>query len=203
VDWRPDRAGDIRSDPYDAVMVFGGAMNTADDIDWLGREKRALRALTVTDLPILGVCLGSQLVAEACGGSVERIDPEIGWYRVDLTAEAATDPLFGSLPGSFDAFQWHSYAAVPPAGSAVLATTPVCPQAWRHGDKPIWGIQFHAEVTLADAERWSDGYETDPDAVAMGIQPEGLKAVTRERHPAWAEIGRGICGRFLDYSDVT
>ena len=117
VEWRPDRAGDIRSDPYDAVMVFGGAMNAADDIDWLAREKRALRALAATDLPILGVCLGSQLVAEACGGSVERVDPEIGWYRVELTPEAATDPVFGALPESFDAFEWHSYAAVPPAGA--------------------------------------------------------------------------------------
>jgi GMP synthase-like glutamine amidotransferase len=203
VEWRPDQAGDIRSDPYDAVMVFGGAMNTGDDLDWLAREKRALRALTVTDLPILGVCLGSQLVAEACGGSVERIDPEIGWYEAELTPAGATDPVCGGLPAAFEAFEWHSYAAVPPPGATVLATTAACPQAWRHEHKPIWGIQFHAEVTLAGAEQWCDGYESDADAVAMGIDPAVLKAETRTRHATWAELGRGICERFLDYSAVT
>jgi GMP synthase-like glutamine amidotransferase len=197
IQWRADQR-DIQADPYGAVVVFGGAANTTDEHDWLAREKKVLRALAVTDLPILGVCLGTQLVAEACGGSVRRAAaPEIGWHQVELTTAADEDPVMGGLPQRFDAFQWHSYEAVPPPGSTVLAGSANCLQAWRHPAKPIWGIQFHAEVSLADAERWCDDYERDPDAVALGVDPERMKAELRERHAAWAELGRGICERFL------
>ncbi len=197
VEWRPD-LGDITADPYGAVLVFGGAMNTGDDLPWLETEKKVLRQLAVTDLPILGVCLGTQLVAEACGGGAERArTPEVGWHEVRTTPEAASDPLVGVLPETFTAFQWHSYLAVPPPGSAVLAESDQGLQTWRHPGKDIWGIQFHAEVSLADALRWCDDYDRDPDAVALGVDPEQLKAEVREHHAEWAALGRGICERFL------
>jgi GMP synthase (glutamine-hydrolysing) len=146
------------SDPfgYDAVLSFGGAMH-ADHEDrhaWLRPEKQLLAELLERGLPLLGVCLGSQLLAEAAGGSAQRAsEPEIGWHRVELTPEGTGDPLLAPLAPAFDAFEWHSYEARLPAGAVVLARTPVCTQAYRIGER-AWGIQFHAEVTPADAAKW-------------------------------------------------
>ena len=100
-------------------------------------------------------------------GARRAREPEIGWHRVELTAEGADDPLLGPLAPSFEAFQWHSYECVPPPGAEVLARSPVCVQAYRVGE-PAWGIQFHAEVSAADAAHWIDDYRADPDASGSG-----------------------------------
>ena len=134
---------------YDAVMTFGGAMH-ADHDDrhpWLRPEKELLARLLDAGVPLLGVCLGSQLLAEAGGGGARRAsEPEIGWHAVEVTEAGAADPLLGPLAPGFEAFQWHSYECLPPPGAEVLARSPVCVQAYRLGGR-AWGIQFHAEVS--------------------------------------------------------
>ncbi|MGH2983805.1 MAG: type 1 glutamine amidotransferase [Solirubrobacterales bacterium] len=186
---------------YDAVMTFGGAMNTHEEEkhQWLRRENELLAELLGRGMPLLGACLGTQLLAEAAGGEVRRSSqPEIGWHEVSITQEARGDPLLGDPPLSeFQAFQWHSYEAVPPAGSIILARSSVCSQAYRIGDR-AWGIQFHAEVTAADAEKWIDEWRDDEDAVRIGLDPEVLRAETREKIAGWNQFGRELCGRFLD-----
>ena len=184
---------------YDGVLVFGGAMNVdqGDQHSWLVGEKALLRELIAAGAPILGVCLGSQLLAEAAGARPGRAaEPEIGWREVELTAEGREDPLLGPLAPSFEAFQWHSYEAPLPPGATPLARSPVCLEAYRL-DGRAWGIQFHAEVTLADAAHWIDDYRSDPDAVRIGLDPEELRAETAPRIGAWNRLGAGICERFL------
>jgi GMP synthase (glutamine-hydrolysing) len=185
---------------YDGLMTFGGAMH-ADQEDrhpWLRFEKDFLAAMIEDEMPILAVCLGTQLLAEAAGGEARRAsEPEIGWYRVEITDEGAADPVIGPLAPAFEAFQWHSYEAVPPSGAVTLARSPVCGQAYRIGERS-WGIQFHAEVTAADAEKWIDDYRADEDAVRTGVDPDGLRAETSERIADWNRLGRELCGRFLD-----
>jgi GMP synthase (glutamine-hydrolysing) len=184
----------------DAVLTFGGAMH-ADQEDrhpWLRFEKDFLAAMIDDRMPVLAVCLGSQLLADAAGSSARRaIEPEIGWLEVEVTEEGKADPLIGPMAPSFEAFQWHSYEAVPPEGAAILARSPVCTQAYRVGEV-AWGIQFHAEVTAADAERWTEDYRSDEDAVLIGLDPEALRAETQERIGDWNRLGRELCGRFLD-----
>jgi GMP synthase (glutamine-hydrolysing) len=183
---------------YDAVLTFGGAMH-ADQEDrhpWLRFEKDFLAAMLDDGMPILAVCLGSQLLAEAAGGSAKRASkPEIGWHRVEVADEA--DAVIGALAPRFEAFQWHSYEALPPEGAAILASSDVCTQAFRIGER-AWGIQFHAEVTAADAGKWIDDLRSDEDAVRIGVDPEALRAETDEKIAGWNRIGRELCGRFLD-----
>jgi GMP synthase (glutamine-hydrolysing) len=185
---------------YDAVLTFGGAMH-ADQEDrhpWLQFEKDFLAAMLDDGMPILAVCLGCQLLAEAAGGTARRAsEPEIGWFEIEVTEEGAADPVTGPLAPSFTGFEWHSYEALPPDGATVLARTPVCPQAFRIGDL-AWGIQFHAEVTPADVSSWIDDYRSDEDAVRTRIDPEALRRETEPRIGEWNRLGRELCGRFLE-----
>jgi GMP synthase (glutamine-hydrolysing) len=185
---------------YQAVLTFGGAMH-ADQEDrhpWLRFEKDFLAAVLDDEMPVLAVCLGSQLLAEAAGGTVRRAsEPEIGWKQVEITEQGSSDPVVGPLAPAFTAFQWHSYEALPPEGAVILASSPVCAQAYRVGET-AWAIQFHAEVSAADTEKWIDDYASDEDAVRIGVDPDALRAETREKIAEWNELGRKLCGRFLD-----
>jgi GMP synthase (glutamine-hydrolysing) len=185
---------------YDAILSFGGAMH-ADQEDkhpWLRFEKDFLAAMVEDGVPLLGVCLGTQLLAEAAGGEARRLaEPEIGWLDVEVLPEGEDDPLLGALAPRFTAFQWHSYEAVPPAGAVPLARSDSCLQAYRLGEL-AWGIQFHAEVSRADAESWIDDWDEDEDAVASGLDPDELRAETERAIDSWNEVGRALCGRFLD-----
>jgi GMP synthase-like glutamine amidotransferase len=185
---------------YDAVMTFGGAMNCdqEDRYGWLRPEKELLTELLERETPLLGVSLGSQLLAEAAGAPPERLPaPEIGWHEVGVSLEASGDPLLAPLAPRFSAFQWHSYAAPLPPGATQLAESAACLQAYRIGDW-AWGIQFHAEVTAEDAERWTADYRSDPDAVRVELDPDALREDTAAAIGSWNELGRGLCGRFLD-----
>jgi GMP synthase (glutamine-hydrolysing) len=188
------------ADAYDAVITFGGAMHVdqGDAHPWIPAEIAFLGELLERGVPLLGVCLGAQLVARAAGGEVRRArEPEIGWYGVEVTADGESDLLLAGLAPRFEAFEWHSYECLLPAGATPLATSAVCLQAFRLGES-AWGIQFHAEVTPTDAVGWIDEYgSTDPDALRVGLDQDALRAQTAERIGAWNELGRGLCARFL------
>ena len=185
---------------YDAVLTFGGAMHgdQEDRHPWLRFEKDFLAAMIDDRMPVLAVCLGSQLLADAAGGSTRRAsEPEIGWHGVEVTEEGKADPVIGPLAPSFEAFQWHSYEALLPEGAVILARSPVCVQAYRVGEV-AWAIQFHAEVTAADAAKWIDDYRSDEDAVRIGVDPEALRVETDTKIADWNRLGRELCGRFLE-----
>ena len=184
-------AGGIGELDADAVLVFGGAMH-ADQEDrhpWLVDEHRFLVDALERDVPLLGVCLGAQLIAKAAGASVRpAAEPEIGWTPVELTPAGSGDPVFGAAPPRFDAFEWHHYTYDVPAGGVELARSDACTQAFRLGRAV--GIQFHAEVTAPQVAEWVERDEVrDRDA---------LRAETRERIAGWNALGRGLCRRFLD-----
>jgi GMP synthase (glutamine-hydrolysing) len=184
---------------YDAVMTFGGAMHADEEAQhpWLRKQKALLARLLDAGVPLMGVCLGSQLLADAVGARAERAsEPEIGWFEIEVTVEGARDPVIGPLAPRFEAFQWHSYRSPLPPGAVELATSPVALQAYRIG-ATAWGIQFHAEVAEVDAVSWAVNYGVDEDAVRIGIDPDELSAEILERIGEWNECGRALCGRFL------
>jgi len=182
---------------YDAVFVFGGSMHADQEPEhpWLRSEDALIRQVLELETPLFGVCLGGQLLAKAADawiGAARR--PEIGWFPLELTDDAADDPLFERLPRSFDAFQWHYYAFDVPNGAVELARNDVCPQAFRLGER-AWAVQFHPEVTLAQVEAWID----DPDDPCP--DPEGLRAETRKRIDAWNDLGRTMADAFIEVAE--
>ena len=137
-------------------MIFGGAMHADQDDKhpWLREENFFLQRLLDLHIPVLGVCLGAQLIAKAAHAEVSAMaEPEVGWVDVELTEEAADDPLFEGLPDRFPSFQWHYYEFTPPTGAQVLARSDRCPR--RSGwVTRSWGVQFHPEVNRPILEEW-------------------------------------------------
>ena len=177
---------------YDAVLVFGGAMHVdqEDRHGWLRDERLLLQRLAEEKVPLMGVCLGGQLVAKALHAHVRRLpSPEIGWPAVQLTGEASSDPVFAGLPGRFPAFQWHLYHFELPAGAVPLARNERCLQAFRAGPS-TWAIQFHAEVTRESVEDWlrsSDPRRTAP-STSRRFSPRRTSASTRGTPSAGSSV---------------
>ncbi len=175
-------------DDYDAFFVFGGSLQVdqEDRYPWLRPEGELLREVLERGAPAFGVCLGGQLLAKVAGAGVGPAPrEEIGWHEVELTEEAAEDPLFRDLPKRFVALQWHSYAFDLPPGAVALATNPVCLQGYRLGDR-AWGVQFHPEVDVPILEGWL----RHPEARGRRFDLEPMEG--------WNRIGRSLVERFLD-----
>ena len=206
VEWIPAEGPPPELAGFGAVLVFGGGMDVdqEDQHPWLRGEKELLRTLIDDRVPALGVCLGAQLLAEAAGGLVRRAaQPEIGWKGVELTQEAAADPVLGALPGRFEAFQWHHCEFTLPERAVALAHSAVCLQAFRLRAAPTWGIQFHAEVTAETVEEWLRDFARDDDAVHAKLDRGTVLAQTQREIGRWNELGIGVCRRFLERAAVT
>jgi GMP synthase (glutamine-hydrolysing) len=176
---------------WDAFMVFGGSMHADQDAlhPWLAEETAWLQRLVERGVPVLGVCLGAQMLARACGAAVGPLDggPEIGWYEVERCAD---DPVLDVLPRRFEAFQWHHYTYAVPDGAVELARSERATQAFRLGEA-CWAVQFHPEVTHAQVLDWIDDKE-DPPADA-----DALRAETAAKIGRWNELGLALCDAFV------
>ena len=150
-----DGAAPPRLDDAAGLIFMGGPMSVNDDLLYLGEEIRIIREAMVRRVPVLGVCLGSQLIARALGRQVYRNSmKEIGWYPVRFTAAARTDRLFAGLGDSETVFHWHGETYDLPPGVELLASSEACrSQAFRAGDN-VYGLQFHLEVTPAMIADW-------------------------------------------------
>jgi GMP synthase-like glutamine amidotransferase len=136
-------------DGYRALVVMGGPMSAArdDGFPTRGAEMGLLAQALDRQIPVLGVCLGAQLLALAAGGSVHTGPaPEIGWGQIELTRAADTDPLFAGAPSTLTVLHWHGDTYVRPPGAVQLASSQAyAEQAFRVG-AVAWGLQFHLEV---------------------------------------------------------
>jgi GMP synthase-like glutamine amidotransferase len=147
-------------DGYSAMVVMGGPQQAYDDTSapWLAAVKGLLKEAVASSLPTFGVCLGAQLLAEACGGRVEpgSDGPELGSYLVAKRDVAGADPLFWDLPLSPVVVQWHYDAEVelPPGSTLLMSSSRYPHQAFRVGDC-AWGIQFHVEADADMVTRWA------------------------------------------------
>lgn len=145
-------------DGIEAVIPLGGPMNVYEEDQYLflKAEDVFLKKALAAGIPVLGICLGAQLLCKAAGGKVVRSPAnEIGWFTVDMTPAGRTDPLFRGLPDPLEVYQWHGDMCVPPAEAVLLSSSERCPvQAFRVG-KNAYGLQFHAEITDKSIHDWT------------------------------------------------
>jgi GMP synthase (glutamine-hydrolysing) len=142
---------------YAAVIALGGSQHIYDieHYPYLVQEKATLQTVIERDIPFLGICLGGQLLAYACGGSVRKhAVTEFGFLEVQLTAYGQQDPLFTDLPGSQRVVHWHEDTFDLPVGAVRLATSDATTnQAFRYGRR-AYGLQYHIEIDDKTLDTW-------------------------------------------------
>jgi GMP synthase (glutamine-hydrolysing) len=140
---------------YAGLIFLGGPMSANDALPYLDRERALIARAVERGQPLLGICLGSQLIARSLGADIGRNrEKEIGWFDIHFTEAAAEDSLFGGIPGPETVFHWHSDTWELPPGAERLAWSQACGnQAFRAG-RNIYGMQFHLEVTSAMIADW-------------------------------------------------
>jgi GMP synthase (glutamine-hydrolysing) len=141
---------------YDGLIFMGGPMSVNDGLPYLIQEMRVAEWAAAKGTPMLGICLGSQLIAKALGARVFRnAEEEIGWFDIHLTETGQRDPVFTALAPSQCVFHWHSETFDLPSGAELLAYSHrTAHQGYRIGPS-IYGLQFHLEITPAMIVDWS------------------------------------------------
>jgi GMP synthase (glutamine-hydrolysing) len=187
---------------YNGLVVLGGPMNVDQQhlYPHLATEIAAIREALARGIPILGICLGAQLLAAALGANVQPNNVrEIGWYRLHPTAAASGDPLCRHI-AEHHVFQWHAYTFDLPHGAVHLASTPTCPnQAFRYGDR-AYGLQFHLEADPQLIQRWLHvpEYRAEAEAAGPAHHLEHILRETHEHAPRALTLSERVFGEFIE-----
>jgi GMP synthase-like glutamine amidotransferase len=182
----------------DGLVVMGGPMSAHLDEGFPSRrhELALLSDAVAAGIPVMGVCLGAQLLALAGGGAVfpGEAGPEIGWGPVRLSAAAQDDPLFGGLPDELTVLHWHADTFRLGDGTVMLASTARYPaQAFRLADA-AWGLQFHVEVDGKLVERFVTAFSEDAAGAADGAA--GIRTQAEAALAALRPVARTVTARF-------
>jgi GMP synthase (glutamine-hydrolysing) len=203
VEWMPEHDRAPSAARFDALIVLGGRarVGAEDAHPWLREERQLVRTALRAGIPVLGVCLGAQVLATVAGGVARpAARPEIGWHEIRLTCAGAADPVVGVLPERFHGFEWHHDEFLLPPRAVSLARSSGCLQAFRLREHPAWGVQFHPEAAADDLGTWLDGWHSDRGAVLTGLDPEEIRAETVARIHVSNERGRALVERFLAHA---
>lgn len=201
----PDAKPNI--DNYDGLIVLGGPMNV-DQVDKypnLLTEVRLIKRAVDTGMPVLGICLGSQLLAKALGAEVRKNKkPEIGWYDVTPTANGKKDDLISQFKGTEKIFQWHGDTFDLPDGAVHLASSEHCAnQAFKFGNN-VYGFQFHLEVDTKLIERWLKvpANKKDIENTNGEITPENIRVQTPKHIRRLIDLSNAVFGQFFDHFEL-
>lgn len=186
-----------RSEDFGAAVVLGGPMNIyeEDRFPFLTAEKHFLRDCLNTNVPVLGICLGGQLLADVLGGSVRpNGESEIGWMDVALTEEGIRSRIFAGISSPAPVFQWHGDTFEIPSGAEHLAWSSKCRhQAFSYKDRFV-GLQFHLEVTAEEAAHWACTYLPDTQGENRRTAEQLLQNSNLEK----AEQANWVCERLAN-----
>ncbi len=166
-------------DDFNFLVIMGGPMSANDEAEfgWLGPEKKLIARTLRAQKPILGVCLGAQLLAAVLGARIFRNrEKEIGWFPVTLTPEACTSALRG-LPATLTVLHWHGETFDLPAGAAHLAQSEACRNQAFELDGRALGLQFHLEVEPAGLARLIENSAGDIDSGAFVQSASRMQAL--------------------------
>jgi GMP synthase (glutamine-hydrolysing) len=190
-------------DRYAGLVVLGGPMNVEEQhrFPHLKRELVAIEAALRQDKPVLGICLGAQLLAHVLGAPVSRhVQHEIGWYDLETTEAGRDDAVLGPLGETAPVFQWHACTFGLPPGAEQLARTGTCEQqAFRYGGN-AYGFQFHLEVDAPMIERWLrlPAYREELAASGIGRDEQSIRAATNTLLARMTPLAAETFDRFLD-----
>ena len=197
---QPEAQPDISR--YHGLIVLGGPMN-CDQYEkhpHLLTEIELIRQAIGDGKPVLGICLGAQLIARALGARVmANQTKEIGWYELNPTSAGEKDPLFSHFESSQMIFQWHGDTFEIPDDAVHLASSPQCKnQAFRYSDN-VYGLQFHLEVDEPMIRRWLHTPAMADEAIALGGDdyPDAVSTATREHIDHSISLGNRVFGEFI------
>ncbi len=190
-------------DGYDGLIVLGGPMNV-DEVrthPHLHTEVKLIDSAIDKGIPVLGICLGGQLVAKALGAKVKKNPKkEIGWYDVSPTHNGKRDPLIGGFNKVEKIFQWHGDTFDIPRGATHLATSPLCEnQAFRYRDN-VYGFQFHLEVDEKMIARWLrvSANKKEIEETKGEIDPDLIKKDTPLHIERLTDLSNSTFGEFIN-----
>lgn len=162
---------------YTAIIILGGPMAVYDNLGYIVKEQELIRDAIKNKVPVLGICLGSQLIAQAAGGNVYKgPKKEIGWYNVTINHNDQNDLFKDIKSKTMRVFQWHGDTYDLPSTATIMASSELYPQAFRIGTAV--GIQFHLEVNYKMIERWTNEYRQELNN--ENIKPENILSATKD-----------------------
>jgi GMP synthase (glutamine-hydrolysing) len=176
--------GELELADHVGVIALPGVANPDEETPAITATRSLLGEALREGIPVLGICLGAELLAEAAGGLTHPCPPEWGFCDVELAPAAREDGLLGGLPAQVTVFQAHNYGIDLPPGALSLAGSPGAVQAFRVGEA-AWGVQFHPEPTLEMLDGWTTvlGHLMQ----ANGVDPEATRRLGRRYVPEWRE----------------
>lgn len=180
------------------LVFMGGPMSVGDPLPWIDSEIELIREAHARGVPILGHCLGAQLISKALGGRIEANDvSEIGWYQVERLKGELADQWLGDLPSRFEVFHWHKDTFSLPKGATPILRSDLCRNQGFVLGKTL-ALQCHTEVTAKMVKEWMSRYEGELAANATGVQDRGemTRALT-QRVRALRRTADRIYGRWL------
>jgi GMP synthase-like glutamine amidotransferase len=183
----------------DGLVVLGGPMGVYEEKQflWMAEELSAIKRCLAEGIPVLGICLGSQMLAHAAGAQVFKgALPEVGWYPVTLTESGRLDPLFLGLPEEFQAFHWHGDTFNLPDHAVRLAGSALYPRQIFKLGRNAYGFQCHLEVTEKMVRDWARLYAKELTPQGGPIRPERIEDRLEENARALAVIAERVFTRF-------
>ncbi len=184
------------------AIVLGGPMGVPDrdEHPWMAAELELLTTLQQRGVPTFGICLGSQLLATALGGRVERrANPEVGYLPLTRTEDAADDPVFAGWPDGSAQLLLHEDEVVElPDGAVAMLDGSDGVAAWRTPREGSYGVQFHPEVDAAQVATWLADQQHRDHCEAVGVDPDALAEEARRRDRFHRAAGLSLIGRWID-----